>query len=235
MRASRPASLATLLVLFSLAGCSGDDKTTKPVVQSDGLPAGTPQADSPQHLATRLEATWESQVEGEYGKLLSDDFRFHFSLNSDPELVNQYGDNWKRADEIAAFTHLFHGFMNTGGMSIPGASRIDLTLTGSSYGNDFDHGDSTAQYRHLVVTNFDLQVEVPTVPEPVLYSISSRQELFLVRGDAAVLPAGAAADTTHWYIRRWEDLATVVAARKGPVINPAAAATLGRVKSTFYQ
>ena len=236
MRDFRFAPLAALLVLFSLAGCGGGDKSTKPVVPpSDGLPAGTPAADSPAHLAQRLEATWENKGEAEYAKLLSDDFRYHFSLSSDPVLVDQYGDNWKRTNEVTALTHLFHGFTNTQGTVVPATSRIDMTLNGVSVVTDMDHPDSTAQYQKMVVTVLEMQVEVPSGYEPISYSISSRQELYLVRGDAAVLPAGAVATTTRWYVRRWEDLSSAgTGARKGPVINPASPATLGRLKSTFY-
>jgi len=235
MRDFRFARPAALLVLFSLAGCGGGDKATEPVVPSDGLPSGTPQADSPAHLAQRLEATWENKVEAQYALLLSDDFRYHFSLASDPVLVDRYGDNWKRADEVTALTHLFHGFTNTQGTPIPAASRIDMTLTGVQVGNDPDHPDSTAQYQTMAVTDLGMQIEVPGNPDPVLYNISSRQELYLVRGDAAVLPAGAVADTTRWYVRRWKDLSTSNYARKGPVINPLQAKSLGSLKSQFLQ
>jgi hypothetical protein len=231
MNASRLAPLALLLVLLN--GC-GSDNPAKPVPPSDGLPAGTPAADSPAHLAVRLEATWESQVEGEYAKLLTDDFRFHFSSASDPGLDALYGDNWKRADEIDAITHLFDGFTNADSVALPGASGIDLTLTGLQYQSDFEHPDSTTQYKKLVITQFNATIEVPTAPDPTTYPISSRQELYLVRGDAAVLPAGALADTTHWYVRKWDDLSVSTAFAKGPVINPSQTTSLGHVKAHYH-
>ena len=235
MSRARSLSLVSLLVLFTLAGCGGGDKSTKPVVPpSDGLPAGTPAADSPLNLAKRLEATWENRGEAEYGKLLSADFRYQFSLASDPLLVNMY-PNWNRTDEIAALTHLFHGFTNEQGTTIPAASRIDMTPTGVQVGSDPDHPDSSAQYQRMVVTNLEIQVEVPSGYEPVTYNISARHEFYLVRGDAAVLPAGAVANTTRWYVRRWDDLSTSTTARKGPVINPAQPKTLGGLKSEFYR
>jgi len=225
---------ASWLMLLLLAGCGGGDKTTKPIVPSDGLPAGTPAADTPQHLTARLEATWESQVEAEYAKLLTEDFRFHFSLASDPTLAAIYGDNWKRADEIDALTHLFHGFTNAVSDTILGASTIDLTLVGVQYTSDLDHADSTAQYKKVVITSFEGTIEVPTAPEPSVYSISSRQELYLVRGDAAVLPAGVVADSTRWYLRGWEDLSPPTALGKGPIINPFQPNSLGSVKAIYH-
>ena len=194
----RSAPIFALFALLAFAGCGSDDNPTKPVPPADGLPAGTPAADTPAHLAQRLEATWENQVEGEYAKLLTDDFRFHFSAASDPTLVAVYGDNWKRADEIDALTHLFHGFTNAVSDTVLGASSIDVTLIGVQYANDPEHPDSTRQYQRIVITDFAGDIEVPTTPDPTSYQISSRQELYLVRGDAAALPAGSLADTTRW-------------------------------------
>jgi len=123
MHAPRLRLFVPLFALLVMAGCGGGDKSTQPVVPpSDGLPAGTPAADSRTHLTQRLEKALEFEVEAEYAKLLTADFRYTFSLASDPLLVDQY-PNWSRTDEIAAMTHLFHGFTNASDEVIPGASH----------------------------------------------------------------------------------------------------------------
>lgn len=225
--------LASLLLI--LAGCGGGhDSPTKPVPPSDGLPAGTPAADSPDHLVQRLEKTWEFGVESQYSLLLSEDFRYHFSADADPKLADMYGENWTRVDEIAALTHLFHGFTRSG-VPIPAANRIDMTLTGVSIANDPDHADSTAHYRKCVIALLDMQLDIPGPsgdPYPTTYVVSSRHELYLVRGDAAVVPSGSPADSSHWYMRRWDDLAAGFPS-KFPVINPAAAVTLGKIRADY--
>jgi len=181
----------------------------------------------------RLEATWESKVVNEYAKLLAGDFRYHFSLDSDPMLADQY-PNWGRDDEVESTLHLFQGFTNSMGEAVPAATRINLTLTGVSYVSDFEHPDSTEHYRKVVVTNLGGEIEVPTgYFESITYSISARHELYLVRGDAAVLPAGTVGDANQWYLRRWDDLSTSTATRKGPVIHPASPATLGRIRAQY--
>jgi hypothetical protein len=221
-----------LLLLVVLAGCGGGDKSTKPVVPSDGLPAGTPKADSPVHLMTRLEATFDSQVEAQYALLLTDDFQYKFSAASDPALVDLY-PNWTKADEVASITHLFDGFENSSGTTIQGASHIDLTFNGVQQGTDLDHADSTAQYQRIVVTGLDGTIEVPQAgTDPAFYNISARHEYYLVRGDAAVLSAGASADTTHWYLRRWDDL-SAPAFSKGPVINPSRSSSFGSIRALY--
>jgi len=232
MRSSRGAQIASWLVLFVLAGCGGGDKSTKPIVPSDGLPAGTPAANSQAHLTQRLEATLESMVEAEYAKLLADDFRYRFSVANDPLLVDQY-PNWGRTDEIAALTHLFNGFTNTNHDVIPGAGSIHLSLNGVEYQADPSHEDSTAQYGRVIITSLDGQIEVPAVSEPIVFAISSRHELFVVRGDAAVLPAGILADSTRWYLRRWDDLATPIGYSKKPVLNSAQAISFGSIRALW--
>jgi hypothetical protein len=160
---------------------------------------------------------------------LTDDFWFRFSAGSDPELVDLY-PHWNKADELTAVNHLFGGFVNDMGQTVPAASRIDFVLTGVSYGSDPDHPDSTDHYKKIVVTALDGMIEVPTAPyEPITYSISSRQEFYLVRGDAAVLAGGG--DAGKWYVRRWDDLSPPPPS--GPVINPANPKTLGSIKAQY--
>ena len=108
-----------------------------------------------------------------------------------------------------------------------------MTLTGIQTQDDASHPDSLAHYRKIVVTSMDLVTEVPTSPEPTTYNASSRNEFWVVRGDAAVLASGQASDSTRWYLRRWDELATAVAVRKGPVINPGSATTIGRIKARY--
>jgi len=230
----RLTNLLVVLPLLILAGCGGGDKSTKPVVPpSDGLPDGTPQADSPAHLMQRLEATWESEVEAQYELLLTNDFRYTFSAAADPELANLY-PNWGRTDEVTAITHLFTGFVNTSGTPISAASLIDMTLNGVQQGTDLDHADSTAYYQRIIVTSLDAVIEVPVAgSDPIFYHISSRHEYFLVRGDAAVLPSGTSPDSTRWYLRRWDDLSPPPPTSKGPVINPAQPKTLGSIRAQY--
>jgi len=220
-------------MLVVLSGCgSGNDIPTDPLTKP--IPPDAPAADSPAHLIERMEQTWERKDEASYALLLTSDFRYHFSPAADPLLADLYGDNWTRIDEIAAITHLFHGFTNSNDIQVPAASRIDMTLSGVSVVSDPDHPDSTIHYRKCVITSLSVTIAVPDPAgvSSVEYVINARHELYLVRGDAAVVPPGSPADTTRWYMRRWDDLAMNVAA-KFPVINPAAPATLGKVRASY--
>jgi hypothetical protein len=227
-------SLLACGILLVAAGCGGS-KPTKVVVPKDGLPAGTPINDSELHLLTRFEATFEAQSGVEYAKLLTDDFVFHFSQASDPDLVLAYGENWGRDDETAAITNLFEGFDAQSGQHIPGASIIQMDLYGVQTLADTSHVDSLAYYRKIVVARIVMSIEVPGTPEPTIYNIDSRQEFYVVRGDAAVLAAGQAAQSDRWYIHRWDDLSLggPVPYGKWPTTNPSQPKSLGSIKGQY--
>jgi hypothetical protein len=168
-------------------------------------PPPPPRPDSPQNLMLYFESVYEAQSPVNYEALLTSDFRYTFSLASDPELVNRF-PNWGRDDEVESTRHLFEGFTNTTGDHVPAATRIEMTLTGLQYGPDYTHPDSAEYYQKVVITSVDMLIEVPTAPVPTTYQVSGRHEFYIVRGDAAVLDAGQEARVDRWYLRRWDDL-----------------------------
>lgn len=239
--ARRSALLAALVLLPVLSGC-GSNPFNPPIDPGgDGhVPGDTPVNDSPQNLMIRFEKSYEFQDLPNYEALLTSDFRYTFSAASDPELVDRY-PNWGLDDEVESTKHLFEGFVNSNGDPIAAASRIDMTLTGVQYGQDFTHTDSTAHYQKVVVTAVDMTIDVPqTGQDPIQYHINARHEFYIVRGDAAVLDAGQDASASRWYIRRWDDLSppTTAAIARLTAINGAATSatpiTWGEVKDSFF-
>jgi len=238
--ARRSALLVTFALLPILTGC-GSNPFNPPIDPGgDGhVPGDTPVNDSPQNLMIRFEKSYEFQDLPTYSKLLTSDFRYTFSLASDPTLVDRY-PNWGLDDEVESTKHLFEGFTNSSGDPVSAASRIDMTLTGVQYGSDFTHADSASHYQKVVVTSVDMTIEVPGVPEPTTYRISARHEFYIVRGDAAVLDEGQEARTDRWYIRKWDDLSTNTAAvsRLASINGQAmkmSPATWGAVKDSFFR
>ena len=219
-----PAILGFLGIL--LAGCGGDDLIGPPP-QVEYPPPG-----SPAQLMARLEKILENRDDPNYPPLLSEDFRYKFSADADPLLAQMY-PNWGKDDEVETVRHWFNGFTNSQGDPVPAVSRIDLTFTGVQYGNDPDHPDSTAQYQKVVVTLLDATVEIPGTPDSLVYHVTARHDFYLVRGDAAVLSADSPADATHWYVRRWEDLAIDPFHGGNPVPAAARPATLGSLRASY--
>ena len=194
-------SFALLLLAFT-TGCAFHPPDVTPTPTP--LP---PEADSPQNFMLRFEGVYELQSSVNYEGLLTSDFRYTFSLASDPTLVNSY-PNWGHDDEVETTRHLFEGFSTTSGERVAAASRIEMTLTGLQYGLDYTHPDSGEHYMKVVLTSVDMLIEVP----PTTYQVSGRHEFYLVRGDAAVLGPGQEARTDRWYLRRWDDLTPGVSA-----------------------
>jgi len=206
--ARRSALLAALVLLPVLSGC-GSNPFNPPIDPGgDGhVPGDTPVNDSPQNLMIRFEKSYEFQDLPTYVNLLTSDFRYTFSADSDPTLVNLY-PNWGRDDEEESTKHLFEGFTNSEPRQVPAASRIEMTLTGVQYQGDYQHPDSASHYQKVVVTNVGMEIDVPDGQAITTFVISARHEFYIVRGDAAVLAAGQEARADRWYIRRWDDLST---------------------------
>jgi hypothetical protein len=191
---------------------------------SGKLPDNTPPNDSPQSLMVRFETTYEYQVLAEYKLLLTQDFRFTFSNQTDPTLVTKYGNNWGKVDEETSAGNLFDGFTDDQAVHHNGASSIELTLTALNYGEDPLHLGDTEHYQKVSVTSVTGTIEIPSDNggEPSKFLLDARQEFYIVRGDVAVLDTDQAADVTHWYIYRWDDLSAPLAGARGLArINPA--------------
>jgi hypothetical protein len=235
----RSALLCTFALLPILSGC-GSNPFNPPIDPGgDGhVPGDTPVNDSPQNLMIRFEKSYEFQDLPAYENLLTSDFRYTFSLASDPLLVDQY-PNWGLDDEKQSAQHLFDGFTNTSGTFVPAATRIDMTLNGVQYSGDFTHSDSASHYQKVIVTSVDMQIEVPGQTDAIIYNISARHEFYIVRGDAALLDSGQEARSDRWYIRKWDDLSTgLTAVARLASINGAGVqrtpATWGAVKDTYF-
>lgn len=199
----------TCALTFVLAGCSGNPFKPPADNGNGGLPPDTPLNDSPQNTMTRFQRTYEYQVQPEYVKLLTSDFRYTFSSDTDPTLVAQYGPNWGKDDEAESADHLFKGFTSsTSGNYVPGATNITMALNSVQYFDDPAHSDSSGYYKWVTVARVVMAIEVPGTTESQIYNIDARHEFYLVRGDAARLDAGQTATSDRWYIRRWDDLST---------------------------
>jgi hypothetical protein len=197
-----------LLAALAVTGCAfhPPDVTPPP-------PIVLPDATSPTELMERFRLVYQQQLEPEYAALLTSDFRYRFSFDSDPLLVAQYGENWGKDAEVESATHLFDGFVSgTSGKFEPGATNISMALNAEQVFDDPAHPDSVEWYRRVVVTRVIMSIELAATPDPQVLDIDARHEFYVVRGDAAVLDPAQEPRPDRWYIRRWEDLSTPLAA-----------------------
>ena len=196
-----------LAVLPLATGC-GSNPFNPPVDPGGGgLPADTPQNDTPQNTMIRFERTYENQVLDQYELLFASNFRFTFSSQSDPGLVSQYGNNWGKDAEVTSTGNLFDGFTNDLGVSFAGASAITLSLDGASFIDDPTRPDSGAYYKYVIVPAINLSIEIPSLSggDPTTFEISAPHDFYLVRGDVALLDVTQEATASRWYIYRWDD------------------------------
>jgi hypothetical protein len=168
-----------------------------------------------------------------YTALFTDDLRFQFSTQSDSVLVALYGGNWSWDDESAAAEHLYEGFVDAHGILHPAASSLAVDFVNARFYLDPEHPDSAAEYAFTPVAAANLTVEVPgDGGRTIRFVVSAPQDFWLVRGDAARLRAGQPADSTRWYIRRWEELAPA-SESPGPASGDTIRTTWGRLKASY--
>ncbi len=231
--------LALGLAVLPLATGCGSNPFNPPVDDGGGgLPADTPMNDSPSNTMIRFERTYENQVVDQYELLFASNFRFTFSNQSDPTLVNQYGNSWGKDDEVESTSHLFDGFTNELGTFVPGAAGITLSLPGAQIIADPfrpTDPDSSAYYKYVIVPSISLLLDVPGTQG---YEIAAPHDFYLVRGDAAVLDAGQQATADRWYIWRWDDKSAALAAiaprlQSLAVTDRPAAITWGNLKGSY--
>ena len=225
-----PALALTLAALPVLAGCGGSNPFSPPPDLTHTLPKDTPPNDSPQNTMIRFQRAYQYQDITQYTNLLTSDFRYTFSAQSDPTLNTTY-PNWGKDDETESTKHLLTGFTNASAVYVPPASNITIQFINDQYYLDPLHSDSLSFYRYCPVTTVNLNIDVPVDGGgSTTYIISAAHSFYLVRGDAAILDPGQAADSTHWYIRHWDDLSPKLGASTIQVAS--AHAPLGTAGST---
>ncbi len=222
VRASWIASFAALLLL---ASCS-KHYATAPVVET--YPA--PVANSPANAVRRFAWALTHRDVVVYRSVFSDDFVFAFAPND--SAGNPWrGTPWTLAPEISSAGHLF-----VGGGTLEPASAITLTIDNTLAAvRDTPAVADTVRYRKIR-THVDLKITV--VDSNGLTSLTpivGNALFFVVRGDSAAIAghgAGETPDSTHWYIRRWED-ETIATGGPAKHPDPARNYTWGHFKTRY--
>jgi hypothetical protein len=168
----------------------------------DPPPPPSPEPTDPVTAVFRLLDAYDSEDLTDYARTLTQDFRFRFSSDSDPDLASAYGNSWDRALELRSTQNFFSGYTNEDGDPIPGATSIEVDSFEPTVETDPNHSDSTAWYARITVSRLRMDI---TIGHRWEIEIASPVRIFVVRGDAAVLGADQPADASVWYVRRIED------------------------------
>jgi hypothetical protein len=203
--ASPAAATAAAIVLVTLLPLPSGASDDGPAFRSPDFPwqsaraadahAFVPAFESAQSALNRLERAYRDLDLETYASLLTTDYRF---ITNDPRFDGDYPDGLDRASDIASTAGLL-GVVPVEGK--PRITSIDFDLGLVSEGADSEHADSLDHYRLLVVPNPAMTVHADGAED--MQTTRSLLAFYMVRGDAAVLPAGAPADAKHWYLRRW--------------------------------
>lgn len=139
--------------------------------------------------------------------LLAGDFHFTTSDARMAALIHEVS----RERELQVASNIFNGHIQDGKVVMPAADSVLFTVDGFTENADPEHPDSTGHYRVVAVTRFATIIKVPDRKD--FMSVPALHVFHVVRGDAAVLASGQAADSTRWYIRRWlEDVSGLATA-----------------------
>jgi hypothetical protein len=182
-----------------------------------------PGSATPEQVIRSVAWSWDQKSVEAYRGLFTEDYRFAFSA-LDPAGDAYRGDTWIREDEILFAVHLFVG----GSPTEPPASSIQLTYSNSVLAADPRPGRNPGWHKRiqtilsLVVTRPDRQV-----------NINGPASFYLVRGDSAQVPPGAARDSTRWYIDRWEDDTASDPGGMPAQAMPASRYTIGQLKASY--
>lgn len=194
-------ALPLVALAMLLAGVAGCFNPFDPLISSRrGISEPPPVPIDPRSTLLLFKWCWENRSIEDYRELFTDDYIFVFAETD--SAGNAFRDTpWTREDEMISQTNLFVG----GSASEPPADRITLEFTntlntfGSTFpGHDPNWHKTIRAEVYLRVTRGESTLEVRG---PGLF--------FFVRGDSAAIPDEirdrVAADSTRWFIERWED------------------------------
>ena len=217
---SRVRAGLTILAVAGLFSCACDiGRTVAPVEVA-------PVASTPAGAVQRLGWAFNHRDIEIVAGLLTDDFVFQCAeLDS---AGNTPGDTVVTCDSLlAALRSLFLG--------VPGVSspaRVSLTFDQNLVPFPDTRVGRNARLHKTIRTSFDLVVDDPTAQRT--WEVTGHALFFLTRGDSAAVPAdqkasGARADSTRWWIDRWEDETIGTAGAGSAHANPASQATLWKL------
>jgi hypothetical protein len=206
------------LAWLTLAGCDESVGPLRPHIPVRVSPGDA----SPEQTIRSLEWSWNQKSVPVYRVLFTDDYRFAFSA------LDSYGSLWNREDEMVFAQHLFVGGKPTEAPATSIVLDLGRTLVLQP---DPRPGKQNAWHK-VVRTSVGLTVLFPDRATIV----TGFATFYLVRGDSALVPAeifplGYTADSTRWYIDRWEDdtASSGAATRTMPTKN----ATIGQLKALY--
>jgi hypothetical protein len=220
--------LLAVCAVIALAGCSSGHWPL-PLAPVPTLPAvhDPPRfATTPQDVATLLRAAWVGRDTAQYRRLFTGDYEFTLM-----DIEQADAPPLHRDDELRIAGHLFA----TGTSSEPSLRRIDLAWNSLVVPVSDQRPGKTAPFHQ----EFTVQATLKADLGEAIWYVQGQQRLFVVRGDSADVTHGFPADSTHWYLERWEEGASssggAIVSRGGTLdTQPTARHTWSQLKILYW-
>jgi hypothetical protein len=245
MQVRRGARIAAVVALCALAAL-GPLGCARKVTGVGGGPGQAPPGPTSSTATLRLlERAFEARSIGQYRPLFTADYTFHLS----PGDSSRSTTTWLRDDELRSAAHLFAGGNADQPPAVDGNLAFDRILVAMPDPR-FMAWDPAGRWHATLQTHAALSVRMS---DGQVIAFASTESFSLVRGDSAVVPLDLgpgefAADSLHWYIRRWEELTlqprttpiTTTTARDAHLATPMFAvppeliSTWGRLKLIYW-
>ena len=192
-RLIRGGAWAPVAALLWLTGC-GVDTVRLPTAAAPAVVA--PRNATPAEAVRLLEWSWNQRDLAHDRMLFTSDYQFVFSA-LDPYRNAYLQTPWTRDDELLSAEHLFR----TGTVLEPPATAITLTFDRYPSVRDDPRPGKDHGWHKMIHTSLALVVIDPNKET----AITGFATFFFVRGDSAAVPVNVPADSSHWFINRWED------------------------------
>jgi len=189
------------IVIISLVALSSCDNRSESTGTNPLLPTPSPPyaQNSPQNALRLLEWGYTQKNLDSYRRLFTSDFRFVFS-DRDSNGAAYRVVPWTRDDDMISTNHLFQG----GDADQPVATAIQLALDRNFLVLPDDRVGKSPRWHVMSTTQLILHV---ALADGHTEDITGEAKFYLTRADSAAIPddLGAPADSTTWYVDRWED------------------------------
>jgi len=193
-------AMAAALLALALSSCARHTFVLPVAPPGPQAPA----ASTPAGAVQRLAWYWNHADAAGYPDVLTADYVFVFAPGD--SAGNAFRTHpWLRESELQMAQHLF-----VGGGDQPPASSIQLAINDALVAApDPRPGCGDVRIHQTIRTNVFLKVTVDR-GAPDMTIITGTALFYLVRGDSASIPAelaakGMRADSTRWWITRWDD------------------------------
>jgi hypothetical protein len=170
-------------------------------------------------VLNNLELAYSERVIAQFDSLLDSDFTFYFATG---DVGGSIPPQWGRAEEATVTTMLFDPYINTPGLPVVRAIRMDLKFEGGVAWDDTIPPAFPAETWYTAKVYYEFTFEMN--PDITYIAVPGSQAQLMVRNVGTD-------DAPQWRLVEWRDLANSSAALLGPASTETI--TWGQIKAMY--